>query len=497
MRQLSRDRIQAGGHRLATFVVATTSLVAAACLGNDQLGPLTDAPQFLNVYTRPNPNNALSTVVTFTAVAVDSARVEYWSGGEPRGSTPCYPTVKIDSSVITVLGLRPTTAYSYVVRACGPRAQAVSTLASLSTDQLPRPLQGVRLEITGTASAGYSLTSFRRDSVGFVVAFDSSGDIRWYRQFALRLGEDAQDAQQLATGDFTVFLGGSTGWQPTYGRFVQFHPGGEVVRAYAASAPYYTDLHELDVAPGDGGTVSLFGYDLRAGDLSSIGGATNALVSGHTLLRQTQDGSVVFFWSAWDHFQFEDWIEPPFPIPANPNIDFDHPNAFVFDQDSNYVISWRNFGEVTKIDGVSGQIIWRLGGRHNQFTFVDDPFGGFSGQHCVRLLDDGDLLLFDNGLRHNPPESRAVQYRLDTRAMTATMVWQYRHNPPLFTPFVGSVQRYADGRTLIGFGWASTVVEVGPAGDWKWEGHLTFDGSPPPFFYRMWKVPSLYSYERP
>ena len=59
-------------------------------------------------------------------------------------------------------------------------------------------------------------------------------------------------AQQLPNGNFTVFLGASTGWQPTFGRFVEFRPSGEVAHVYFSGAPYYTDLHELEVTrPAD------------------------------------------------------------------------------------------------------------------------------------------------------------------------------------------------------------------------------------------------------
>jgi hypothetical protein len=30
-------------------------------------------------------------------------------------------------------------------------------------------------------------------------------------------------------GDFTVYVGASTGWQPVNGRYIQFHPDGEIV----------------------------------------------------------------------------------------------------------------------------------------------------------------------------------------------------------------------------------------------------------------------------
>src|SRR5213596_1609999 len=94
----------AGHHRLAALMAATTPFLIVACLSHDEFGPHIDAPQFLDVHARTNPNNVLSTVVTFAGIGVDSARVEVFSGGEPWGVTPCYPILKADSSTITVLG---------------------------------------------------------------------------------------------------------------------------------------------------------------------------------------------------------------------------------------------------------------------------------------------------------------------------------------------------------------------------------------------------------
>ena len=119
-------------------------------------------------------------------------------------------------------------------------------------------------------------------------------------------------------------------------------------------------------------------------------------------------------------------------------------------------------------------------------------------QHDVRLLPNGHLLLYDNGYAHSPSESRAVEYALDVGSMTATMVWQYRHSPAIFTPVVGSVQRYADGATLVGFGGGGMrVVEVAPDGTVLWEGEPVFNGQPIAIFYRVRKTLSLYGLQRP
>jgi hypothetical protein len=114
----------------------------------------------------------------------------------------------------------------------------------------------------------------------------------------------------------------------------------------------------------------------------------------------------------------------------------------------------------------------------------------------VRVLDDGELLLYDNGLAHDPPESRAARYRLDTQAMTATLTWQFRHTPAIFTQVVGSVEQLADGNTLVAFAYAGTVDEVTPDGRVVWEGQLV-SGSSPTTAYRIRRLPSLYEYMRP
>ena len=51
------------------------------------------------------------------------------------------------------------------------------------------------------------------------------------------------------------------------------------------------------------------------------------------------------------------------------------------------------------------------------------------GQHAVSLLENGNLLLFDNGLRRNfgpaGSYSRAVEYAIDEEQKTVRQVWQY------------------------------------------------------------------------
>ena len=483
-------------------VLMTLIAPVASCVDGGPTVP-PPVPHLLSASVSLNPTNSLSAVVSYTADGADSVRLAYWSDSEPVARTPYY-RINDGRGSIAALGLAPRTAYHGLVEVVGAaQAVAAESIAFVSGD-LPPALQGVRLQLSGAGSPppGYLLTDLTVGGGGgtvFAVAFDRSGAIRWYRGFPADPGEHALEAEQQPDGHFTLFVGSSRGWEPVAGRYYEFTAAGESLAVYTAGSSYYTDPHEL-LLRGDGSAdraAYLFGYDLRSVDLTALGGSANQLVAGHVILRQSASGVVQFQWSAWDHLVLADWVAPPPNLAQLPSIDFDHPNSIELDSAGNYIVSFASLMQIVKIDPATGAMRWRFGGRQNQFTLTGDPLDGFGIQHDVRLLPDGDLLLFDNGNAHHPPESRAVEYRLDTLAMTATVVWQYRHSPPVFTPYVGSAQRYGNGHTLVGFGAAGLMTEVTGDGAVVWEGSLTAAGQPAMLFYRVRELPSLYAHQPP
>ena len=121
-------------------------------------------------------------------------------------------------------------------------------------------------------------------------------------------------------------------------------------------------------------------------------------------------------------------------------IDYVHGNAIELDSDGNWLVSSRHMDEITKIDRTTGDIVWRLGGKNNEFTLLGDTLW-FSHQHAIRRIANGHVTLFDNGNGHTPPFSRAVEYELDEQARSARLVWQYRNTPDTYGSAMGYVQR--------------------------------------------------------
>ncbi|HKB85273.1 MAG TPA: aryl-sulfate sulfotransferase, partial [Ignavibacteriaceae bacterium] len=216
------------------------------------------------------------------------------------------------------------------------------------------------------------------------------------------------------------------------------------------------------------------------------GGNHHAIVTGLILQEQDNSNNVVFQWRSWDHFKITDAAEDI--ILTDSLIDYVHGNAIEVDYDGNLLISSRHMDEITKIDRTTGDIIWRWGGIHcknNEFTFVNDP-SGFSHQHCIRRLTNGNYTIFDNGNLHSPQYSRATEYQLDEENRIATLVWENRNIPLTYSGAMGSVQRLANHNTIIGWGTNNAppgIKEVGVDGSLQ----LSFTFSDTTFCYRAFK----------
>lgn len=275
----------------------------------------------------------------------------------------------------------------------------------------------------------------------------------------------------------------------------------EIIKSYKCRHGYATDPHEFVMLPN--GHVLLIAQDTQIFDLSEIveGGKPAANVVGTHIQELDADKNVIFEWRCWDYYDILDAIHEPL---RSQTIHAVHMNSIDVDYDSNLVISSRHLDEVTKIDRRTGEIIWRLGGVNNQFTFINET-EPFNYQHDVRAVPGkpNHYTLLDNGNHHDPPYSRAVEYRVEESSKTALKVWEYRHQPKRFTHWMGSVQRLPSGNTHIG--WAHQklpkVTEVTPEGQIVYEADFVY----PETGYRShrfeWsgcaKTPSLFVERKP
>jgi len=308
------------------------------------------------------------------------------------------------------------------------------------------------------------------------VIFDNTGSPIWYQ----RMPDERRDMKVQPNGVLTM-LARDKG-QYFYGLNTNY----QKIAEYWTVNGYSVDEHELYMKAD--GTYYMIGLNGQTVDLSRYvaGAGTSVGVTEDCFQQFTPAGELIFQWRAWDHFD-----------PAGQNTvvtttdpgDFTHMNAIAVDSDGHILLSSRNTSEVTKINADTGEIIWRLGGTHNQFTYVNDPLNGQRNQHCIRPLGNNHYTLFDNGNGHNPQVSRGVEYVVDPVAMTATLVWQYP-NPAttsLYSYYMGNVQRLPNGNTLINWvlGGYPKLTEVRPDGTKAFEMNWVSQYEA----YRVWRCP--------
>jgi hypothetical protein len=225
-----------------------------------------------------------------------------------------------------------------------------------------------------------------------------------------------------------------------------------VIDSFQCKSGYIADFHDFKLLPN--GHSLLISYDVKHMDLSKVvsDGHPDATVIGAVVQELDRNRNVVFQWRSWDHIPLEDTY-----VPLNtPRVDYVHINSVELDDDGHILISSRHTNEITKINRQTGDIIWRLGGKSNDFTFIGENEANapdyFSEQHDARRLDNGNISLFDNGNRHQPEHARAVEYQLDEINKTAKLIWEYRHSPDILSRNQGNIQRLPNGGNIIGWG---------------------------------------------
>jgi hypothetical protein len=220
----------------------------------------------------------------------------------------------------------------------------------------------------------------------------------------------------------------------------------------------HLDAHEFLILPN--GNVLLLVGETRIMDLSQIvpGGQPDARVLGEIIQELDPSNNVVFEWNSWDHFLITDTLRDL----TLDEISFTHSNSLDVDGDGNIILSSRGLDEITKIDrkNGTGAILWRLGGKHNQFTLMGDT-RFFFAQHDARIFANGHLTIFDD--RHDPwriphggEPSRALDYLLDEENKQVTLVRAYSDD--IFSSATGNFQVLANGNWLIGWGGATYLA---------------------------------------
>lgn len=288
---------------------------------------------------------------------------------------------------------------------------------------------------------------------------DHKGDVR-YLISRPQIGL-ATSIEVLDNGNFLITGDTSTGHLYYTNSFYEMEPTGRIVKEYLLEGLH----HEVIVLPN--------------GNYLALGNDPNGLAIEDTIYEiDRETGEYVKIWDMDAYFQVESYDQYGRRISVETQgsdaHDWIHINSLSYDKTNDaIIISGRAQNVIISMDYYTGEINYIISNpelplplylQDKLIKSVDDSFEWQFGQHNIQILDNGDLLFFDNGnSRANnledaiSPEdnySRAVRVSIDIEEGTINNVWEYGHElgSEYYCEFLSGVQFLGEDHYLINFG---------------------------------------------
>ena len=456
--------------RLRCAIIGSVVGVCVACSDGPVVPAGPQGPVIQSAVVRENSTNVLSLLVAVSVTNADSVGVTFSTDGASFIVTPAA-RVTGDSALVPVFGLRPL--QQYIIKPVAYRANEslVGAAIEYTTGALPSDLPSY-VASGPDPSPGYVV--FAAGLYGIVI--DNSGRVVWYRRFGNGpgLSFEAQPNGRYVARPSTPDPSDVEPW-------IEIDAMGELTRTLGCANGLQSRPHDM-ISEMDG-SYWLMCDETRTMDLTAYSGVAGARVTGTAIHHVSSSGALLFQWSPFDHFSITD---VPVSERTGQNVNWTHGNALDKDADGNLLVSFRNLDEITKINVSSGDVMWRMGGLRNQFTFPDLSGAPFSHQHGARVISPGRLILLDN--LGNPSESRSENYLIDESTRTARLSSSYGSVPGVVTQIGGSVQSLPGGRTLVSFGTTGRVEEYDASGRMVW--HIEGNAG---YVFRAQRITSLYA----
>ncbi len=182
----------------------------------------------------------------------------------------------------------------------------------------------------------------------------------------------------------------------------------------------------------------------------------NGVMWADALNEVTPEGKVVWEWIAYEHLDPEiDTI-----CPLCPRGEWTHMNTCTVLPNGNILGSFRDINTICIIEKATGNIIWKWGREE------------LGHQHEPTMLDNGNILVFDNGAHRFCSQDLDYYSRVpEINPTTNKIVWEYKDDPPseFYAYGMGGAQRLPNGNTLICETHGGRIFEVTYDKEIVWE----------------------------
>jgi hypothetical protein len=242
------------------------------------------------------------------------------------------------------------------------------------------------------------------------------------------------------------------------GIIMEFTWDGDVVWEY--SDPY---LHHDHCRMENGNTMLLLWEKIPPDMVKKVHGGQpgtedeDGSMWGDFFREVTPEGKTVWEWHGHEHLDLDDQRI----CPLCTRKEWTHANTVEVLLDGNILTSFRLTDTIGIIDKKTGDWKWKWGR------------GELGHQHDPTLLENGNILVFDNG-HHIPQKPRSRVIEVDPR--TDEIVWEYSdpHYLGFYSASISGCQRLPNGNTLICEGNRGRLYEVTKDCEIVWEYYNPF-----------------------
>ncbi|KAF4630138.1 hypothetical protein G7Y89_g8002 [Cudoniella acicularis] len=305
--------------------------------------------------------------------------------------------------------------------------------------------------------------------------FTSSGELIW-SGFGYVSGWAAnfQVARWEGKEVLFAFEGTRNGHGHSHGHVKILDERYETVKEVRGGNHELVDLHEFHVV--DEKTALVESYHPLPYDLRPYGANEESqwIVDARFWELDIETGRVIFEWRSLDHVLPDESIQPISSLKlgtghnSSDAIDYFHINSVDRDAQHNYLISGRQTSTIYKINGTTGEIIWRLGGKNSNFKLGSGV--EFSFQHHARYIsadEDTEVIsLFDNSGALLPKGktgtiSSGKLLLLNTKTWTVTLLQAFPTPPNsnIFAFSQGNTQILPNGNAFTNWGSGGAITE--------------------------------------
>lgn len=240
------------------------------------------------------------------------------------------------------------------------------------------------------------------------------------------------------------------------------------------------DIHDFRITQN--GTALIVIYDIKPANLKEFDGPQNGFIYDGVFQEiDIASNDLLFEWHFSHHVPFGDtYTDALKGMGKDSTSPWDpyHINSVDKDVHGNYLVSARHLHSLYGIDGTTGDILWTLGGKRNDFTDASDGRAtDFAWQHDARWYDERTLTLYDNAAKDflGPiSASRGMIIDIDMPQRVATLKRTYSHPEGIRAHSQGNMQILPDsGHAFIGWGHCAAYTEFAPDGEVLCDTHLS------------------------